>query len=84
MIGTLVEELLEGGTDAFEMRRSKYGFRGTTTHTELLEIVRHGESSHVEFTRDLLESRSPAGRLLRKGIDYSISSQLEGGRPRIQ
>ena len=49
----LVEELLEGGEDAFERLRRKYGFRGrAVTKTELRELIANGENSGVECTND--------------------------------
>jgi len=44
-----------------------------TTHTELLEIIRNGENSGVEFKRDVLENQALAKELV-------AFSNLEGGK----
>jgi ATP-dependent DNA helicase RecG len=44
-----------------------------TTHTELLELIRNGESSGVDFKRDVLENHQLARALV-------AFSNLEGGR----
>ncbi len=70
----LVEEILEGGKDAFETRRLKYGFRELPMNkAELIELIRNGESSGVEFKRDDIASEKLAG-------EVAALLNLEGGR----
>ncbi len=69
----LAGEILESGEATFEMGRSKHGFHEMTTRTELLEMIRNGENSGVEFQRDDLRAQDLAKEL-------AAFLNLEGGR----
>jgi len=65
----MVEEILEGGKAAFEMRLLRLGM---ITRVELLELLRNNENSEVEFKRDDIENHELAEELV-------AFSNLEGG-----